>query len=301
MAISRGLSPALAIAAGAVMAAAFWAARGQPDRPPSSQPSKARVHGYEIAAEHPHDIDASTQGLVYRGGFLYESTGLAGSSLRKVRLDTGEIVQQRRVERGFGEGLTAWGRRLVQLTPMRTVPTVRSTFRRVHDLPFILTAIGRRLGGNSGDVYDLASFERVATFTYSGEGWGLARDERRLILSDGTSHLRFLDPERFHEVGRVQVTDDGRPIDRLNELEVVKGGIYANVWLENRIAIIHPDSGRVTAWIDMTGLASRMKTPPDPAAGDVLNGIAYDAAGDRLFVTGKRWPRVFEIRVRPRD
>jgi glutamine cyclotransferase len=228
----------------------------------------APVHGYEVVNAYPHDPQAFTQGLVYRDGMLYESTGLnARSSLRKVRLETGEVLQQRRLEaRYFAEGLTDWGNQLLQLT----------------------------WETNIGFIYDLQTFEPVRTFTYAGEGWGLTHDGRRLILSDGTTALRFFDPETLQETGRVVVMDAGRPVDDLNELEFVEGRVYANVWLTDRIAAIDPASGRVTGWIDLTGLR-----PRGGAAGDdVLNGIAYDAAGKRLFVTGKLWPRLFEIRVK---
>lgn len=288
----------LALAAGTV--AAYVSTR---PAPPAALPpdEPATVYGYEIIREYPHDGNAFTQGLMFRDGFLYESTGLNGrSSLRKARLDTGAVVQRRDVDAlYFAEGLTDWGGRLVQLTPMRTAPPVASTLAQIGDASFTLAVLRHRLGVNIGVSYDVASFEPQSTFTYKGEGWGLTRDERRLIMSDGTSRLRFLDPDSFTELGRVQVTDRGRPVDLLNELELVNGEIYANVWFEDRIAIIGPDSGRVTGWIDLTGLESRMVPRPDNRAGAVLNGIAYDAAGGRLFVTGKLWPRVFEIRLRP--
>jgi glutamine cyclotransferase len=232
----------------------------------------AATYSYDVVREYPHDPQAFTQGLIYRDGFLYESTGLNGrSSLRKVRLETGEVVQRRDVDaRYFAEGLTDWTNRLVQLTYQTNV----------------------------GFVYDLETFEPAGTFRYEGEGWGLTHDDRRLIMSDGSTRLRFIDPATFAEVGRVEVTDAGRPVDDLNELEVVNGSLYANVWFDDRIAVVDPAQGRVTAWIDLSGLRSRMAPPPDMANGAVLNGIAYDAAGGRLFVTGKLWPRLFEIRVR---
>lgn len=297
----RGVAWFFALAAGALVVAPYVPAgpartAATPPRPP------AAVYAYEVVREYPHDPGAFTQGLIYRYGFLYESTGLAGeSSLRKVRLETGEAIQQRRLDdRWFGEGLTEWNGRLVQLAPQRTPVTVRSTLRQIGDLSSVLPALGRRFGVNVGFTYDLESFEPRSTFTYTGEGWGLTRDDRRLIMSDGTSRLRFLDPGTFTELGRVEVTDAGQPLNRLNELEFVNGRIYANVWFEERIAIIEPDSGRVTGWIEVRGLQSRMTPPPSSrSAGAVLNGIAYDAAGDRLFVTGKRWPRLFEIRLRP--
>jgi glutamine cyclotransferase len=227
------------------------------------------VMSYDVVASYPHDPEAFTQGLIYRDGFLFESTGLNGrSSLRKVTLETGQVVQRRRVDtRYFAEGLTDWGNRLVQLTYTTNV----------------------------GFVYNLTSFATENTFTYAGEGWGLTHDDRRLIMSDGTASLRFLDPATFAETGRVAVSADGRPVDHLNELELVKGQVFANIWLTNRIAIIQPSTGRVTGWIDLTGLL-----PAGSAGHDVLNGIAYDGGRDRLFVTGKLWPRLFEIRVRPR-
>ena len=235
----------------------------------SQQPAPVPVYGYEIVREYPHDSEAFTQGLIFRDGFLFESTGQYGrSSLRKVELETGKVVQQRRVDNQyFAEGLTDWGTRLVQLTWQTNV----------------------------GFVYDLATFEPRATFRYPGEGWGLTQDGRRLIMSDGNFELRFLDPDTQLEQGRRTVTDGGRPVDELNELEFVKGRVYANVWGSDRIAIIDPDSGQVAAWLDLAGL---LRESARTGREDVLNGIAYDAARDRLFVTGKLWPKLFEIRVR---
>jgi glutamine cyclotransferase len=228
----------------------------------------APVYGYEVVNVFPHDRNAFTQGLLYRDGVLYESTGLNGrSSLRKVQLETGKVLQQVNVEsRYFAEGLTDWGSRLVQLT----------------------------WNTNIGFVYDLASFKRLQTFSYEGEGWGLARDARRIIMSDGTSTLRFLDPQTLKVVGRLPVTDGGLPVEDLNELEMIDGQVYANVWTTDRIAMIAPDTGRVTGWINLAGLMPRGSVSGDA----VLNGIAYDAQRRRLFVTGKLWPSLFEIRVR---
>jgi glutamine cyclotransferase len=232
-------------------------------------PAPAPVHGFEIVREYPHDPEAFTQGLIFRDRFLYESTGQNGqSTIRKVELDTGRVVQQRRLEdRYFGEGLTDWKDRLVQLTWQTNV----------------------------GFVYDLATFEPRSTFAYPGEGWGLTHDGTQLIMSDGTASLRFLDPDTLQERARVRVLDGGRPVDLLNELEYIDGQVYANVWGSDRVALIDPRSGRVTAWIDLTGL---LRGAARTGAEDVLNGIAYDAARGRLFVTGKLWPRLFEIRVR---
>jgi glutaminyl-peptide cyclotransferase len=228
----------------------------------------APVYGYEVVNVFPHDREAFTQGLLYRDGVLYESTGLNGrSSLRKVQLETGKVLQQVPVDaRYFAEGLSDWGGRLVQLT----------------------------WNTNVGFVYDLASFKRLQTFSYTGEGWGLARDAKRLIMSDGTSTLRFLDPQTFKVLGQVQVADGNTPVRDINELEVIDGQIYANVWLTDRIAIIAPESGRITAWINLAGLMAK----PGLSGDAVLNGIAYDAQRQRLFVTGKLWPSLFEIRVR---
>ena len=228
----------------------------------------APVYGYEVVKVYPHDREAFTQGLLYRDGVLYESTGLNGrSSLRKVQLETGKVLQQISVDsRYFAEGLVDWGARLVQLTWTTNV----------------------------GFVYDLGSFKQQQTFTYTGEGWGLAHDEKRLIMSDGTSTLRFLDPQTFKVTGQVQVTDGSTEVRDINELEVIDGQVYANVWLTDRIAIIAPESGHVTAWINLAGLMAK----PGLSGDAVLNGIAYDAQRKRLFVTGKLWPSLFEIRVR---
>ncbi|MEX1128187.1 MAG: glutaminyl-peptide cyclotransferase [Vicinamibacterales bacterium] len=228
----------------------------------------APVSGYQVVRVYPHDRQAFTQGLVFLDGVLYESTGLNGQSgIRKVKLETGEVLQvQRLEERYFGEGIAVVGDAIVQLTWQSGV----------------------------GFVYDRATFQRTRTFTYAGEGWGLAYDGTRLIMSDGTAVLRFLDPKTLKETGRLQVKDGGRPVPMLNELEVVKGEIFANIWDNDRIARIDPKTGIVRGWIDLRGILD----PKDAVGVDVLNGIAYDAAGDRLFVTGKLWPKLFEIRVK---
>ena len=233
-----------------------------------AQVGQAPLLYYQVVNKFPHDPTAFTQGLIYRDGHLFESTGIKGqSSLRKVTLETGTVVERRAIDkRYFAEGLTDWGNRLLQLTWETKI----------------------------GFVYDLATFEQLSTFTYTGEGWGLTHDGSRLIMSDGTSALRFLDPSTQGEIGRVVVKDGDRPIGRLNELEFIKGEVYANVWLTDRIAIISPATGRVTAWLDLAGL----RPGPVSRGDDVLNGIAYDSQRDRLFVTGKLWSTVFEIRVR---
>ena len=225
------------------------------------------VYGYQVVRTYPHDPNAFTEGLFLRDGFLYESTGLEGaSSIRKVELETGRVELERSISsRYFGEGIVDWKDRLIELTWK-------------HQLGFI---------------YDLDDFETRGEFSYPGEGWALTRDDRRIIMSDGTARLRFLDPETLKEIGGVTVTDQGQPVDQLNELEWVKGEIYANIWLTDRIARIDPVTGKVKGWIDLTGLLP----VEDRSRADVLNGIAYDARADRLIVTGKLWPRLYEIRV----
>lgn len=253
-----------------------------------------RVFEYEILGEYPHDAQAYTQGLIYLDGFLYESTGRTGrSSLRKVRLETGEVIQQHDVNRrDFGEGLTDWRGRLLQLTPRR-----RGSAPPWH-LRTFFEDIRRHFGDNVGVAYEIASLEPQSDFTFPGDGWGLTHDAHRLIMSDGSSKLRFLDPGTFGELGRLEVFDGDKRVEHLNELELVDGKIYANVLPQDRIAIIEPDSGQVTGWIDLAELKSRMPSLPTEPLHPVMNGIAYDAAGRRLFVTGKLWPKVFQIRVR---
>jgi glutaminyl-peptide cyclotransferase len=225
---------------------------------------------YKIIHTYPHDPNAYTQGLIYLDGHLYESTGLNGhSSLRMVDLDSGRVLQSVPVpSQYFAEGLTNWGSTLIQLTWQSHIAF----------------------------VYDRFSFRLLRTLRYDGEGWGLTQDGKNLILSDGTATLRFLDPTTFREVRRVVVKDGGTPIMQLNELEYVRGEIYANVWHSDRIARIAPESGKVLGWIDLTGILPDSQRS-DPEA--VLNGIAYDAVHSRLFVTGKLWPRLFEIKVIP--
>jgi glutaminyl-peptide cyclotransferase len=225
------------------------------------------VYGYTVVNSYPHDRDAYTQGLQYHDGILYEGTGLNGrSSIRKVRLETGEVLQQRGLSaQYFGEGITVRGTELFQLTWQSGV----------------------------GFVYDVKTFEPRRTFKYSGEGWGLTQDSNALIMSDGTDAIRFLDPSTLAERRRIRVTAGPDPVINLNELELVGGQILANIYMTDFVARIDPATGRVTAWIDLRGLL----TERERASTDVLNGIAYDQARDRLFVTGKLWPRVFEIRL----
>jgi glutaminyl-peptide cyclotransferase len=227
-------------------------------------------YDYEIVHSYPHDATAFTEGLFYLNGFLYESTGLEEhSSIRKVRLETGEVLQKLDIPaQYFGEGIVNWHGQLISLTWKSQV----------------------------GFVYDLATFKLQRQFHYKGEGWALTRDDSEIIMSDGTPALRFLDPKTLKETHRIQVTLEGRPISNVNELEWVKGEIYANVWQTNWVLRIDPANGQVVGIIDLAGLLKRK----DIVAGqtDVLNGIAYDAKGDRLFVTGKNWPKLFEIRLR---
>ncbi len=238
-------------------------------QPPAG--GKLPVFGYTVRRVYPHDPGAFTQGLQYLDGVLYEGTGLNGrSSIRKVKLETGEVLQQRPVpQQYFGEGIVVWHADLIELTWRSEVAL----------------------------VYDRATFAPRRTFTYSGEGWGLTEDGTSLIMSDGSAELRVLDPATFLERRRIRVTADGAPVRHLNELEVVKGEIFANVWQTDYVARVSPATGHVTGWIDLSGLLSAS----EKANTDVLNGIAYDAAHDRLFVTGKFWPKLFEITLAKND
>ena len=292
----------LILAVNAIIVAQRFRAAPKPPQPPSAVPGTQAIksiYEYEVVREYPHDPQAFTQGLIFLDGYLYESTGgTFRSSVRKVRLETGEVIQQLAVNRrDYGEGLTEWHGRLVQLTPRRrgsAPPWDR------FGLTFLEDASRHLLGYNTGSTYDIASFEPRSNFTYRGEGWGLTHDERRLIMSDGSSQLRFMDPETFTELGSREVIDAGRPLEYLNELEFINGKIYANLLRQDRIAIIEPDSGAVTGWIDLAGLKSRMPPLPEKPLPAALNGIAYDVKGERLFVTGKLWPKVFEIRLQSR-
>ena len=232
-------------------------------------PAGVPTYTYQVVHTYPHDPDAFTEGLFYDGGFLYESTGLEGhSSIRKERLETGEVLQKRDlVSTYFGEGIVRWKDRLIELTYKSEI----------------------------GFVYNFDTFELERSFDYRGEGWALTHDGKRLIMSDGTPELRFLDPETLAETGRVTVTNEGQPVKNINELEWIKGEVFANIWETDTIARIDPVSGKVVGWIDMTGIlssADRAGSQPD-----VLEGIAYDAKNDRIFVTGKKWPKLYEIRV----
>ena len=224
-------------------------------------------YGYQIVHTYPHDRTAFTEGLIYHDGVLYESTGQEEqSSVRKVKLETGEVLQKRDLPKAyFGEGIIIWKDRIYQMTYTTEV----------------------------GFIFDLKTFEQKGEFHYKGQGWAYTTDGKRIFMDDSTETLRILDPETLNQIGSLTVTADGQPVKELNELEWVKGEIYANVWQTDRIARIDPANGKVVGWIDLTGLL----TPGERQSADVLNGIAYDAKGDRLFVTGKNWPKLFEIKL----
>lgn len=230
----------------------------------------AALATYEVVNVFPHDRGAFTEGLIFLKGILLESTGLYGhSALRKVDLASGRVQQEVRLDsQYFGEGMTELGGKIYQLT----------------------------WKNQRGFVYALDTFDVKREFTYEGEGWGLTHDSQSLIMSDGTNQLRFIDPTTFKVTRTIAVFRDGQPLHQLNELEYVRGEIYANIWQTPLVARIDPENGRLLGLIDFSGLL----TAADQRGSDVLNGIAYDAAGDRLFVTGKYWPKLFEVRVRPK-
>lgn len=235
----------------------------------AEKPKPIPVYGVQVVRTTPHDINAFTEGLFFLNGYFYESTGLDGhSSVRKVKVETGQVVQRANLPpEMFGEGIAAWHGNLVGLTWKSQV----------------------------GYVLDLDSFDTKGKFGYPGEGWGLTHDDTELVMSDGTSDIRFLNPNTLVETHRIHVTAQGRPVDQLNELEWVEGEIYANIWQTDRIARIDPKTGEVVGWIDCKGLLSMKDFIPQHT--DVLNGIAYDPASRRLWVTGKFWPKVFEIKL----
>jgi glutaminyl-peptide cyclotransferase len=243
----------------------------QSDPKPAAPKSKSEPlakYGYEVVHSFPHDPEAFTQGFLFENGMFYESTGLFGSSsIRRVIPQVGQILNRTDFpEKVFGEGLTLFDGKLYMLT-WKT---------------------------ERGIVCDPTSLQQLTQFAYTGEGWGLTHDATSLIMSDGSSVLRFIDPKTFAIQRTIEVKQEGKPIDQLNELEYVKGEIYSNVWKSDTILRIDPKDGRVAAVIDLAGLHP---LKPDEDIDNVLNGIAYDAAGDRLFVTGKRWPKVFEIKL----
>ncbi len=227
------------------------------------------VYGYEVVNTYPHDTDAFTQGLAFDNGTLYESTGIKGrSTVRKVDLKTGKVLKSHKLpDKYFGEGIAIVGNRIIQLT----------------------------WRSRKGFIYNKNTFEVVESFSYPAEGWGITYDGRNLITSDGSANLYFLNPDSFNEVGRLEVYDDKGAVSKLNELEYVNGEIMANVWGTDRIARIDPETGRVTGWVELRGLLSA----DERKNRDVLNGIAYDSRADRLFVTGKLWHRIYEIKLVP--
>jgi glutaminyl-peptide cyclotransferase len=231
----------------------------------------APVYTYQVVRTFPHDIHAFTEGLFYEDGLLWESTGLPGHSfVRREELDTGRVLEQHDLPaRDFGEGIVRWGPDLYQLTWQQ----------------------------HFGYDYDARTFAVKSTFRYGGEGWSFTKDDHVIYMDDGTPDIRVLEPGSLRELRRIHVTDDGRPIDNLNELEWVKGELYADIWQTDLIARIDPRTGHVVGWIDCAGLLPRSERRPDT---DVLNGIAYDAEHDRLFVTGKNWPHLYQIVLKPR-
>ena len=231
-----------------------------PDGLPTAQPT--------IVATYPHDPTAFTEGLYFEKGALFESTGLEGQSvIREVRLKDGKVLRETAIPaQYFGEGIVAWGGKILSLTWQDGI----------------------------GMIWDRKTLRQTGSFRYPGEGWALTHNGRKIIMSDGTPVLRFLDPKTLEVTRRVSVTADGHPVPRLNELEYVKGEIFANIWLTDRIARIDPASGKVTGWIDLSALS---RASGRRNANDVANGIAWDAAKDRLFVTGKNWPVLYEIRL----
>jgi glutamine cyclotransferase len=235
------------------------------DSPVTPQPAN---YTYNVVNVYPHDKTAFTQGLVFEDGILYEGTGRYGqSTLRRVELETGNVTQLYSLpDQFFGEGITIFDDKIIQLT----------------------------WKSKKGFVYDKSSFDLLQEFTYPTDGWGITHDGSRLIMSDGTATLIFLDPETFQKIGQVEVYDE-EPVTMLNELEYIHGMVYANIWMDEKIAIINPQTGRVTGWIDLEGISDS----ENQNAYNVLNGIAYDIEKDRLFVTGKLWSKLYEIELVP--
>jgi glutamine cyclotransferase len=238
-----------------------------------AQPSAdAPVYGFQVVNSWPHDTAAFTQGLIFHEGTFIESTGQYGeSTLRRVEPQTGKVLKRVEVPpQYFAEGVTLFRGKLYQLTWEH----------------------------QRGFIYDPQSLQKLGEFRYDGQGWGLTNDDESLILSDGTNQLRFIDPETFEVRRTISVVFRGSPLRDLNELEYVKGEIYANIWHTDKIVRLDPQSGKILGWIDLAGLLPPSKRRDEEA---VLNGIAYDEAADRLFVTGKLWPTIFEIRVKSKS
>ncbi len=235
---------------------------------PTPSPRPPTAYGYEIINVYPHDPNAFTQGLHYEDGYFYEGTGLWGqSNIRQVDAETGDVLQQVDLpEQYFGEGIVVWQDKIIQITWRSQVAF----------------------------VYDKENFGQIGEFNYQTEGWGITHDGEHLIMSDGSHIITFRDPDSFEAIGQIETLDRGMPIDKLNELEYINGEIWANVWLTDQIVRISPETGEVVGWIDLAGIY-----PDDDPANpdDVLNGIAYDQETDRLFVTGKLWNALYEIRL----
>lgn len=234
----------------------------------ANQATTTPIASFQVVNVFPHDPGAFTQGLAIADGRVYEGTGQYGSSsLRRVDLATGNVLQSVSLNRDlFGEGITVWNDEIIQLTWKK-----RRAF-----------------------VFDRETFAHRKTFRYAGEGWGLTHDGTHMIMSDGSPRLRFLDPATFKEVRQITVHDGRRRVDDLNELEFVEGEIFANVWYNDSIARISPIDGRVLGWIDLHSLWPANQRP---SREHVLNGIAYDRDAKRLFVTGKNWPKLYEVQI----
>lgn len=228
------------------------------------------VYGYKVVRTYPHDTGAYTEGLFWHDGYLYESTGTVGkSTIRKVDLDSGETVRKiNLMPPYYGEGIIVFGDKLYQLTWQ----------------------------SGTGFIYDFDTLARVGQFSYPGQGWALTTDGQRLYMSDGTPQIRVLDPDTLDEVRRITVTWDGHEVGRINELEWIRGEIWANIWLTSRIARIDPETGHIVGFVDLEGLGPGAGEVRDPSNA-VLNGIAWDAKRKRIFVTGKNWPHLYQIQL----
>jgi len=238
---------------------------------PAAPATVAPVYGYSVVAKYPHSTDSYTEGFLYKDGKFYEGTGMEGrSGLQVLDPATAKVLQERKMTNNFfGEGVVDWGPNILQWTWQTHI----------------------------GVVMDRATLKPLHTFTYTGEGWGMTHDNKRLITSDGSATLRFRNPETFEETGHIDVKDGDKPVDQLNELEYINGEIWANVWHLERIARISPKDGKVISWVDVTGILPASEKRDDES---VLNGIAYDEAKGRIFITGKQWPTIFEIKVGPK-
>ncbi len=243
----------------------------EPPKPisPQSTTAPAPVYTYEVVNTWSHDPDAFTQGLQYFNGELYESTGLNGrSSLRRVELTSGKVLQKIDIDKEyFAEGMTILGNKIYQITYQTHI----------------------------GFIYDLKTFQKLGSWQYEGEGWGLTNNGKELIMSNGSNKINFLDPTSLAIVRTIEVTDENFLVENLNELEYIKGEIYANIWQRDRVVRIDPETGKVKGWINFSDLLSPQERTERV---DVLNGIAYDEKQDRIFITGKLWPKLFEVKIK---